>query len=146
MTAEAFLSRRDLSDQGWFGRLIAGPLSLYTGELPWKENQSNISCVPPEPGGEDVTYWAKVTFSPRFGRGLYLLAPTHPRTGIRIHPANLMGDAGKGYRCQLNGCIALGERVGWLDGQKAVLLSAPAVRRLESFMGRRPFKLTIQAR
>lgn len=142
---DAFLSRRDLSDQGWFGRLVAGPLSLYTGELPWRENRSSVSCIPPGPGDADVTYWAQVTFSPRFGRGLYLLAPTHPRTGIRIHPANLCGDAAKGWKAQLNGCVALGERLGYLDGQKAVLLSQSAVRRLESYFHGRPFRLTIRS-
>jgi hypothetical protein len=54
-----------------------------------------------------------------------------------------MGDKLLGYRAQLNGCIALGERLGWLDGQKALLLSAPAVRRFEAHMGREPFKLEI---
>jgi hypothetical protein len=66
------------------------------------------------------------------------------RAGVRVHPANLMGDASKGYRCQLNGCIALGERLGWMDGQKVVLLSQPAVRRLESFFGGHPFQLEIR--
>jgi hypothetical protein len=55
-----------------------------------------------------------------------------------------MGDSSKGFHCQLNGCIALGEKLGWLEGQKAVLLSAPAVRRLESFFGGRPFQLEIR--
>lgn len=55
-----------------------------------------------------------------------------------------MGDAGKGLKCQLNGCIAIGERLGWIAGQKAVLLSAPAVRRLEEAFGGRPFSLEIR--
>lgn len=49
-----------------------------------------------------------------------------------------------GFRTQLNGCIALGERFGYLDGQKAVLLSQPAVRRLQSFFDGRPFQLEIR--
>jgi hypothetical protein len=54
-----------------------------------------------------------------------------------------MGDDTMGYMKQLNGCIALGEKLGWMDGQKALLLSAPAVRRFEDHMGRVPFKLEI---
>lgn len=136
--ADAILQRMESGSQGTFGIIVAGQLALYTGEPPWRDNQPNISCVPAS------TYWAQITYSPHFGRGLYLLNPTAPRSGIRIHPANLMGDRSLGYRCQLNGCIALGERIGWLDGQKAILLSAPAVRRFETHMGRRPFILEIR--
>lgn len=136
--SDAILQRFEESDQGTFGRLNAPSLSLYTGELPWRENAASISRVPAG------TYRAVVTYSPRFGRGLYLLGPTDPRAGIRIHPANLMGDAEKGFRSQLNGCIALGERLGHMDGQKALLLSQPAVRRLESYFGGKPFGLEIR--
>lgn len=141
---DTFLQRLEWGDQGTFGRLTAGPLLLYTGELPWRENASSVSCIPPEPGGAPICYTAMVTYSPRFGRGLYLLAPTSPRAAIRIHPSNLMGDSSKGFKCQLNGCIALGERLGWIDGQKAVLLSQPAVRRLEQYFEGRTFKLEIR--
>jgi hypothetical protein len=54
-----------------------------------------------------------------------------------------MGDLEKGFRSQLNGCIALGERLGWIEGQKAVLVSVSAVRRLEELMGGKPFLLEI---
>jgi len=66
------------------------------------------------------------------------------RAGIREHSANFMGDAKKGFHCQLNGCIAPGERLGWMDGQKAVLLSAPALRRFEMHMEHKPFTLEIR--
>lgn len=72
-----------------------------------------------------------------------MLQNTAPRAGIRLHPANLMGDTALGLRSQLNGCIAIGERLGWLEGQKALLLSAPAVRRFETAMNRQPFELEI---
>lgn len=135
----ATLQRLETSDQGTFGRLTVGSLNLFTGELPWRDNQASRSCVLPG------VYLAVVTYSPRFKRGLYLLAPTAPRSGIRIHPANLMGDPLLGWRSQLNGCIALGEKLGWIDGQKALLLSQPAHRRLEQLTGGRPFKLEIRS-
>lgn len=47
------------------------------------------------------------------------------------------------YRKQLNGCLAFGEKLGWIDGQKALLISAPAVRRVEEYFGGRPFTLEI---
>jgi hypothetical protein len=135
---DAVLQRLESSDQGTFGKLVAGGLAFFSGELPWRDNAPSVSCVPAG------TYRAIFTDSPRFGRRLYLLDRVPARSGIRIHPANLMGDAQKGFRCQLNGCIALGEKLGWMDKQKAVLLSQPAVRRLESFFGGQPFELEIR--
>lgn len=140
MTPDAVLERYETSDQGTFGRMWAPRgLWLYSGELPWRDNRSNVSCLP-EPGLHRVVW----TWSPRFRRFMYLLLGTAPRAGIRAHSANFMGDAALGYRAQLNGCIALGEKLGWMDRQKALLLSAPAVRRFEDRMGHRPFVLEIR--
>ena len=75
---------------------------------------------------------------------MYLLLGTDPRAGIRKHSANLMGDDTMGFRRQLNGCIALGEKLGHIDGQKALLVSAPAMRRFEDHMQRKPFLLEIR--
>src|SRR6188508_846635 len=105
---DAILTRLDSTDQGTFGRIVAGSLSLYSGELAWRDNRANVSCLP-QPGLHRCVW----TFSPRFRRGMYLLLGTEPRAGIRIHSANLMGDDTMGYRRQLNGCLAFGERIGW---------------------------------
>lgn len=136
--SDAILQRSESGDQGTFGRFLARGLALFSGELPWRGNAPSVSCVPAG------TYRCVLTYSPRFGRALYLVAPVPARAGIRVHAANLMGDAALGFKCQLNGCIALGERLGWMDGQKAVLLSQPALRRLESFFGGRSFQLEIR--
>ena len=138
MKPDAVLDRLESGDQGTFGRMWTRGLELYSGELPDRGNAPNVSCVPP------AMYRVIWTFSPRFRRYMYLLLGTDPRAGIRKHPANLMGDRAQGWRAQLNGCIALGERLGWLDGQKALLISAPAVRRFESHMGHRPFLMEIR--
>jgi hypothetical protein len=144
MMADAVLERIEYSDHGAFGRIWARGLGLFTGEQPWRDNARNVSCIPPAPDAEPELHRVVWTFSPRFRRFMYLLLGTEPRTGIRKHPANLMGDRALGFRSQLNGCIALGERLGWLDGQKALLLSAPAVRRFEAHMGHAPFVLEIR--
>lgn len=136
--ADATLTRLDQSDQGTFGHFVAGRLALISGELPERGNAPNYSRVPAG------AYWAGFTYSPHFGRCVYLLSPTAPRAGIRLHAANFMGDSRRGYRTQLNGCIAVGEKLGWMDGQKALLLSAPAVRRLETYFAGRPFQLEIR--
>ena len=133
------IERAESGDQGTFGQLYApNGFRRYTGELPDRGNAPNISRL--EPAGRYEAIW---TYSPRFRRYMYILIGTAPRAGIRAHSANFMGDDTKGYRRQLNGCIALGERLGWMDRQKALLLSAPAVREFEMTMQRQPFQLEI---
>lgn len=138
MKAEVVIRRIESGDQGTFGQLWTPGLGLYSGELPWFDNKSNISCIP---GGFYRCGW---TWSPRFRRMMYLLFGAEPRLGIRKHAANLMGAISMGFRAQLNGCIALGEKLGWIEGQKAILLSAPAMRRFEGHMGHRSFLVEIR--
>lgn len=144
MKPDAILERHESGDQGTFGRMLTRGLSLYSGELAWRDNRANVSCLPPAPSDGPQLHQVVWTWSPRFGRFMYLLLGTEPRGGIRGHSANFMGDDTLGFRRQLNGCIALGEKLGWIEGQKALLLSAPAVRRFEDHMGRRPFLLEIR--
>jgi len=61
-------------------------------ELPWRDNQRNVSCIP------EGTYPLKVRFSKKFGPHL-LVQDVPDRNLILIHPAN---DARK----ELLGCIA----------------------------------------
>jgi hypothetical protein len=135
--ADAVLERKESSDEGTFGHFSTKAFWCYSGELPWRGNLASISCVPAG------IYTAAFTYSPRFHRTLYLLISVLNRSGIRVHPANLMGNVELGYKSQLNGCIALGERLGWIGGQKALVMSAPAVRRAEAAFGGRPFTLEI---
>jgi hypothetical protein len=135
---DALIHRFDRSLQGTFGQLWTPGLQLFSGELPWLDNLPNVSCVP---AGFYRCAW---TWSPRFARFMYLLLDTEPRLGVRKHSANLMGAIAHGFRAQLNGCIALGERLGYMAGQKALLLSAPAIRRFEAHMGHAPFLLEIR--
>lgn len=131
------LHRFETSDQGTFGRIRIGEELFYTAELPWRDNQRNISCIPAG------VYSCKLTMSSRFYKLLYLVLGVNMRDGIRIHSANLAGDVSLGWKAQLNGCIALGEKLGKIGNQKAVLLSQPAVRKFEKLMNGQPFILEI---
>lgn len=132
------LLRHETSDQGTFGKLLSDELGcdVFTGELPDHNNEANVSCIP---AGVYRGVW---TFSPRFKRNMYLIVPVDQRSGIRIHSANLCGLAPK-WKKQLNGCISLGLRLGYIEGQKAVLLSATAIRMFEEAMKNDPFELEI---
>lgn len=137
VNADATIRSAPSTDQGTFGILRAGRFSAYTGELPWRDNRAMVSCIP---GGTYDVIWA---YSPRFKRETYRLVAVPQRAGVLKHGANLMGDAALGFVAQLNGCIALGEKLGALAGQAALLLSQPAIRRFHAYMGRNPYRLEI---
>ena len=128
--------RSDL--MGTFGRLTT-PLGFYalSIELPWFDNERNVSCIPP---GQYAAEW---TYSPRFKRDMYILIGVPDRDGIRIHVGNLAGSVRDGFRSHFNGCIGLGTRLGILAGQRAVLLSAPTIMGFEDHMERQPFTLEV---
>lgn len=133
----AYLHRLETGDHGTFGRILFDGTELFTGEQPWLDNKPNRSCIP---AGLYKVLW---THSPAFGRMMHLVNNVPGRSGIRIHPANLMGDRDKGFRSHLYGCIALGEKAGSIEGQKAILVSRPAVRTLEKWAAGETFELEI---
>lgn len=132
------LERLESGDQGTFGRLTAGSFRAFTGELPWRDNRTSVSCVPV---GTYRVVWA---YSPSFKRFTYRLLNVPARSGVLKHAATFMGDKALGFRTHLQGCIALAEKIGWMDGQKCLLVSMPAVRRFEAFMAQQPFELEIR--
>ncbi len=131
------ITRIESNNEGTFGKLDCVGFSCYSGELPWNDNKPNLSCIPK---GKYVGVWS---YSERFKRKMYAITEVAGRQGIRIHSANFMGDDSKGFKRQLNGCIALGEKLGIMDGQKALLVSKPAIRRFEQFMNGKDFILEI---
>lgn len=74
------------------GKILFNCKSL---ELPWKDNEKNISCIP------KGIYNAEKHFSPRFKTEVILLKNVPNRDAIEIHPANFVR--------QLRGCIAVGD-------------------------------------
>lgn len=133
----AYLERQETSDEGTFGVLHFDGEVVFTGELPDRGNAPNLSCIPAK------MYEVHWTYSPAFKRMMYLVTGVEGRSGIRIHPANLMGDRTKGMKSHLYGCIALGERLGHIRKQKALLVSRPAVWTLEQWGKGKPFELEI---
>lgn len=79
--------------EGTNGILRQNGIALcHTIELPWKENQHGISCIP------EGEYVLAKRYSKKFGRHL-LVQGVENRSQILVHPAN---DALK----ELKGCIA----------------------------------------
>lgn len=130
------LQRETGTDQGTFGKLSGEGLNLHTLELPWRENQSKYSCIPP---GE---YLCTPCNSPRF-REVYEVRNVPGRTHILIHSGNFAGDTTKGLRSDVEGCILLGLSRGKLYNQDAVLQSKDAMMRFMQTMNKREFILKI---
>lgn len=130
--------RFESGPQGTFGVLAAPGFGCYTLELPWRENQVNVSCIP---AGEYRAVW---NFSPTFQRELYLLEEVPGRTGIRIHPGNRAGDESQGFVSDSLGCILLGAEIGALGGQRAILKSRRAMNDFVSATGKQPLRIRIR--
>jgi len=135
------LRRVEHTDEGTFGVLTFGAQSCRSIELPWRDNIRRRSCIP------EGTYRCGVVQSPRFGR-VYGVMGVKDRTAILLHSANLAGDVDLGWDSQLHGCIAPCDRLGSLKNiknrwQRAGLVSRPALTRLMSWAGGRPFTLEI---
>lgn len=93
-----------------------------TVELPWKDNERRISCIPPG------IYTAIKHHSPKFGPCLWI-QDVPGRSEILIHPANFWHD--------LLGCIAPGETHLHIDqdGSLDVNKSRATMKKILKFCG-----------
>lgn len=101
-------------------------------ERPWQNNKAYVSCIPA--GMYKVTW----NYSPAFKRDMYLLLETQPRSGIRIHPANLA--------TELHGCIAFGDAINKVKGKAFLSNSGATVKEFEKRMGYKDFYITVEGR
>lgn len=84
----------------------------WTLELPYRDNQKNISCIP------KGKYKCIRVKSPKFGE-CWHVQDVPNRSEILIHTGNTHHD--------IQGCILLGSGVGYLNDDRAVLGSKNAV-------------------
>lgn len=124
-------------DQGILGQLVTEGFYCKILELPWKNNKSNISCIP------EGEYSVKVRKSKKFGI-VYWLTDVADRLWILMHSGNLAGDTKKGYITHSHGCLLYGKYVGELRNQIAVLCSKPTLRAFMKYMEYKPFLLRIK--
>ncbi len=111
----------------------SGEVFCHSLELPWKNNEPNISCLPL---GD---YVCKVTYSPAFKKDLYLILEPFPhRDGFRIHAANRL--------TELRGCVAFGEKITQVDDSIFLATSAKWVTAVMEHFNNEPFLLQIIAR
>jgi len=82
------------------GRLSFGSFQCFTLELPDKDNQSSISCIP------EGTYNFHTRVSGKNGFVIEL-EDVEDRTYIQVHAGN--------YISQIEGCILVGDSIKWLN-------------------------------
>lgn len=131
-----YLIRYSQNDQGTRGIVVFDNFKYHSLELPWRDNQRNISCIP------EGEYYVTNRVSPAFGK-VYWLRNVPNRSYIYIHSGNVAGDEAKGYKSHVDGCILLGKYAGELWGQRAVLNSKRAIREFTTKLDWQDFKLDI---
>lgn len=89
---------------GTFGRVSVGGMFLWILELPWRNNEVGVSCIPVG------TYRVeRSTFNkPRVPYPCWHLLDVPGRTEIKIHGGNTMHD--------VVGCQIPGYELGWIRG------------------------------
>ncbi len=118
------------------GKLVAinrnKVFECFTLELPWKNNQKNISRIP------TGKYECAVGYSNKFKKILYQIKNVPNRLGILFHGGN--------YYTQIQGCILLGDSLTDInkDGQKDVTNSVKTVDKFMTFMENKSYTLYIQ--
>ena len=136
MENTVYLFRMRSHDEGTEGILVSNSFACKTLELPWRDNERSISCIP---AGE---YKTIIRVSPKYGR-CYWVTNVEGRSWILIHSGNWAGDVKKGFKTHVNGCILLGKKFGDLLGQRAVLNSRITVRAFMNYMRYQNFTLKI---
>ena len=96
--------------------------TALTLERGWRNNESNVSCVPLG------TYPVVFEWSNRFKQNLWELKSVPNRSECKFHGAN--------YWYQLNGCIALGDRLADInkDGYNDVLNSNSTLKKFHKIL------------
>ena len=127
----AFLFRDESSTECMRGTLVINQHRFDVLEPPWRDNRSNISCIPT---GEYRCRFMARSSSGKY-RNVYHLQSVDGRFGILIHNGNIVNHT--------KGCLIIGKRRGRLGGRRAVLNSRSALRELTRIAGKGQFKLII---
>lgn len=118
-------------EYGTFGALIlAGEFFCVTLENPDRENKRNISSIPAQ------QYLCRKIVSPRW-RETYEITNVPNRDHVLFHPGNVVKHT--------EGCVILADRLGKLQGDRAVLNSGNTFKRFMKALELYPeFLLTIK--
>ena len=121
------LIRNDQNSTRTLGYILDGEDRIFeTLELPWRDNQRGVSCIP------EGTYECTAGYSPSRGYDVYWLQDVPGRSDVQIHIGN--------YPKDIRGCILIGKR----RGDNMVVDSRIAFKEFMARMEGKPFTLTIE--
>ncbi len=125
-----YLNRFAQSDSGTFGVITLDnkPIAV-TCEDPWKDNKTGESCIP------EGTYKC-VPHSGEKYKNVWRLENVPNRTAILIHNGNTIKDT--------QGCILVGEKLGYVVGRPAILNSKRKLTELQATLPKE-FMITINS-
>jgi hypothetical protein len=109
----------------------------FTMEPPWRDNRSNVSCIPP---GE---YKVVPRHSKKYGHHFHV-TNVEGRSFILEHSGNLAGDKSKGLITHSWGCLLFGMAQGWMRGQRAIFRSKEAIYKYMKLMDGKEHNLKIR--
>ena len=143
------LTRGQSTVDGIFGNITFCGQTLLTLELPWKNNASDISCIPPAPGDPEISYDVIMAHSDHFNKDLYHIQNVLNRSNCMIHQGNYGGDTSQQRKSDIEGCILLGEGTDvWQNEfgvqQKVITSSSVALANFMNALNNEPFTLIIK--
>ena len=126
------LIRYKKSERGVQGNIVMdGVTKMMTLELPDRDNQAGISCIPPG------SYLCQMAFSNHIGADVYHLQGVPCRTSVLIHCGNTIADT--------EGCILVGRAYTKTVSLPLFLLeSHAALASLYAITNKEPFTLAVE--
>lgn len=143
-----WLPRTEESEHGTFGHLICLDKHWFTAELPWVNNQTNLSCIP--------TGIYLCIYKPEGKYKGYELQNVRDRTNIEMHPLNFVYDRrAENRKSDAKGCIGIGKGRGemippqkgdtkYTHPQECIFSSRKAFEELLEFTNKEDFTLHIE--
>lgn len=111
-----FLDRERTGKDGTFGGLYRNATRIaHTCELPWKDNENQVSCIP------KGVYMVVRRFSDKY-KDHFHIKDVADREFILIHTGNTIKD--------IKGCVLVGDAFGRVDDLPAVVASKVCMARL----------------
>ena len=124
-----YLLTRDPAERFTHGVLTPNGVPFFTLELPWRNNEHRVSCIPI--GIYLVEYMAESESGEV--KDAYRITNVPDREGILIHRGNTVHDS--------KGCLLIG--MGWNMSEERLNDSGRAMDKLHEITGRKSFELNI---
>ena len=111
------ITRQPSTPDGTLGEFTdeAGTHICYTCELPWLDNQPQISCIP-------IGEYQVIPHNSPKHPNVWEISNVPSRSAILIHEGNTEDD--------VEGCVCVGDEIGEIDGLPAVLHSVSTLNML----------------